>query len=103
MNSSSEFEKTVDEVSRRFGFSTDLTDSHTVTLTFDDGLLNQYETAGEILRRRGIPAIVFVAGDVIDAEPLGTLVTDKILLWNQFAPDESSLYSELFHRVMNFG
>ena len=89
MNSSSEFEKTVDEVSRRFGFSTDLTDSHTVTLTFDDGLLNQYETAGEILRRRGIPAIVFVAGDVIDAEPLGTLVTDKILLWNQFAPDEA--------------
>lgn len=83
------FERVVDEIGKRFGFSVDLDDPKTVTLTFDDGLVNQCEIAGESLLRHGIPAIMFVAGDVIDATPADTLVTDKILLWNQFAPDDA--------------
>lgn len=84
-----EFVRKVDEVAKRFHFSTDLHDPSTVTITFDDGTLNEYEVAGEALRARQIPAILFVAGDVIGAGPERALVTDKILVWNQFAPDEA--------------
>ena len=89
MDTLQDFERVVDEIGKRFGFSVNLNDPQTVTLTFDDGLVNQCEVAGESLLRRGIPAIMFVAGDVVDATPVDTLVTDKILLWNQFAPDDA--------------
>lgn len=89
MESASVFRKKIDEVAKRFGFSNDLDDPKTVTITFDDGTLNECEVAGEILREKGIPAYIFVAGDVIDAPPERALVTDKILLWNRFAPDEA--------------
>lgn len=89
MECASEFRNKIDEVAKRFRFSTDLNDPSTATITFDDGTLNEYEVAGEVLRMRKIPAILFVAGDVIDATPDKALVTDKILLWNRFAPDEA--------------
>ena len=89
LETASAFRKKIDEVAKRFGFSTDLGDPRTATITFDDGTLNECEVAGEILREKGIPAYIFVAGDVIDATPGGALVTDKILVWNRFAPDEA--------------
>ena len=61
MDTLQDFEKIVDEIGKRFGFSVDLDDPKMVTLTFDDGLVNQCEIAGESLLRRGIPAIMFVA------------------------------------------
>lgn len=84
-----EFARKIDEVSKRFGFSTDLNDPKTATLTFDDGTLNEYEVAGEYLRKRGIPAILFVAGDIVGADSEHSLVIDRILVWNQFAPDDA--------------
>jgi len=89
MESVSEFTRKIDEISKRFSFSTDLQDVKSATITFDDGMVNQYEVAGEILRRKNIPAILFVAGDVIDAMSDETLITDKILLWNGLAPDDA--------------
>ena len=89
MESVSEFKKKIQEISNVFCFSTDLNDPKTVTVTFDDGMINQCEVAGKILHERGIPAIMFVAGDVIDVAADDTLVTDKILLWNRLAPDDA--------------
>jgi len=107
--SASEFTSIIDEVSRRFYCSTDFDDARTCTITFDDGYLNQYEVAARILSRRGIPAVIFVAGDVIGKScPEDALVVDKLILWCQHAPDErarkafgvfSSRY-ELFYRYV---
>lgn len=84
-----DFKMKLDEMAKHFSFSTDLNDPKSVTIAFDDGTLNEAEIAGEILCERNIPAILFVAGDIIDAKPEETLVTDKILLWCALAPDEA--------------
>lgn len=90
METASAFRRKIDEMAMRFRFSADLDDAKTVTIAFDDGTLNECEIAGEILREKGIPACMFVAGDIIDARPEDALVTDKLLIWNEFAPDESA-------------
>ena len=87
--SESEFKRIVDEIGRRFEFSVDLFDPATVTLTFDDGYLNQYEVAGRVLMDKGIGAILFAAGDLIDSkEPL---VVDKLLHWTAYSPTVKDL------------
>lgn len=82
------FRGIIREVKQRFLFSTDLTDSKTVTITFDDGYLNQYEIAGRILQDEGdIPAILFVAGDILNNNiPEQALVVDQLLHWVAYAP-----------------
>lgn len=86
-NKVSDFVKIIDEVCRKYKFSTDVMDGSTATITFDDGYLNQYEIAGKILSSRGIPAIIFVAGDNMSAtEPNRSLVVDQLLHWCGYAP-----------------
>lgn len=87
--SASEFREKVQVIASRFAISNDLNDPKLVTLTFDDGTLNEYEIAGEILREMNMPATLFVSGDIINADVSNTLVTDKILLWCKFAPEEA--------------
>lgn len=82
----SDFRKILDEVSRKFTFSTNIWDVDTVTLTFDDGFLNQYEVGGAVLAERGIPAIIFPAEEVIDSKPENTLSVDLLLHWCWYAP-----------------
>lgn len=89
MERTSSFRRKIEEIAKRFRFSTDFDDPSTATLAFDDGTLNECEIAGGILREKDIPACIFVAGDVIDARPENSLVTDRILIWNEFAPDEA--------------
>lgn len=89
MDTATDFKQMIAEMGRRFEFSTDISDTHSATITFDDGLVSQYEVAGEILRSKGIPAIVFVAGDAIEATPETTLVTDRLIAWTYFAPDSA--------------
>ena len=89
MDTDSEFKRIIEEMGNRFKFSTDLMDANSATITFDDGLVSQYEIAGEILRAQNIPAIVFVAGDAIGATPETTLVTDRLIVWTYFAPDNA--------------
>ena len=100
MLTESDFKLVVNEISTRFKFSTDLADTTTVTLTFDDGFLNQYMIAGKILNKENISAIIFVAGDVIDATAEKTLITEKILIWNYFAPDTAvkKVFGEIIPR-----
>ena len=75
----SDFEKILDEIERKFAFSTDLQDAKTATITFDDGYQNQYEVAFPTLQKRGVKAFLFVAGDLTGGR--GTLMIDKLLHW----------------------
>lgn len=76
-NSESGFRLIVGEIAKRYRFSTDVWDAKTCTITFDDGYVNQAEIAGRVLGEMGIPAILFVAGDLIGStEPL---LIDKLL------------------------
>lgn len=75
--SESGFRLIIGEIEKRYCFSTDVWDAKTCTITFDDGYVNQAEIAGQVLGEMGIPAILFVAGDLIGStEPL---LIDKLL------------------------
>ena len=76
-NSESGFRLIVGEIAKRYRFSTDVWDAKTCTITFDDGYVNQAEIAGRVLGEMGIPAILFVAGDLIGGK--GPLLIDKLL------------------------
>ena len=81
-----DFRKIVHELKKRRSFSTDIFDSRSLTITFDDGYLNQYEIAAKILSAEGdIPAIIFPSGDVANGQ---TLLVDKLLYWVAHVPKE---------------
>jgi peptidoglycan/xylan/chitin deacetylase (PgdA/CDA1 family) len=87
-NKESDFRRIILEIRRKFRFSNDVLDPRTITLTFDDGYLNQYEIAGAILEEFKIPAILFVSGDIINAKHANqALVVDQLLHWGGFAPN----------------
>lgn len=76
-NSESGFRLIVGEIAKKYRFSTDVFDTKTCTITFDDGYVNQVEVAGRVLDEMGIPAILFVAGDLIGGK--GPLLVDRLL------------------------
>lgn len=76
-NSESGFRLIVEEIAKKYRFSTDVWDAKTCTITFDDGYVNQVEVAGRVLDEMEIPAILFVAGDLIGGK--GPLLVDKLL------------------------
>ena len=75
------FRQKVRLMKSRFKIGNDLSDARQLTITFDDGYLNQSEVAGRILKEEGdLPAIIFAAGRMIDnAEPSKALVVDLLL------------------------
>lgn len=81
----SDFQKIILECGKKFSFSLDLLDADTLTVTFDDGYENQYSTAFKYLKEQGIPAYLFVSGDLLAGE---TLLIDKLLHWVSEAPIE---------------
>lgn len=82
-NRLSDFIRIVDECGKKFRFTTDLFDAKTLTITFDDGYHNQYSVAFDALRKRGVSAYLFLAGDV------GKVLTiDKLLHWVAEVPVE---------------
>lgn len=82
-NRLSDFEKIIDECSRRFRVSTDILDANTITITFDDGYKNQYTTAFKSLRVRGIPAYIFVSGECLAGR---SLCVDLLTHWISGVP-----------------
>ena len=107
----SRFEALMRRLCRRYRFSADFDDPSTLTVTFDDGYRCQFETAGEILRRLGVPAVVFVSGALRGADrPEQALVVDRLLYWASYAPMEAlagfagaavSSSAEFWHEFMN--
>lgn len=83
------FRDIIRALKKRWKFSTDMYDVESVTITFDDGYLNQFAIAGRILEEEGnIPAILFTSGLVIDADtPSKALVVDKLLHWVAGVPE----------------
>lgn len=69
------------ECRRKFQVSLDLLDPKTVTFTFDDGYLNQYEIVFRELNKIGVKAYVFWSGAVD-----GPLVIDRLRYWRLYAP-----------------
>ena len=93
-NSLTEFRTIIDEIAKRFGFSLDIDDPKTVTITFDDGYRNQVEVAGKYLLSRNIPAVLFVSGRLLASGDNGTigdntLIIDLLLHWISYAPNGS--------------
>lgn len=88
-NSVEDFKFIIEEVRKRFDYSVDVFDPRTVTITFDDGFLNQYEIAGRILDEMGhIPAIIFTVGDVLDnGNPESVIIVEQLLHWVTYAPN----------------
>ena len=82
--SDEQFKQILGIVGERYGFSNDLSDTTTCTISFDDGYLNQYEVAGKILRERHIPAILFLASNLENTEQ--PLAVDRHLFWKQQVP-----------------
>lgn len=76
-------------IKSRFKISTNVFDSGTATITFDDGYKNQSEIAGRILKEEGnIPAIVFATGRMLNNDkPCDALVVDLLLHWTWLAPN----------------
>lgn len=84
-NRLSDFVRIVEECRKRFPISTELFDAKTLTITFDDGYRNQYSTAFKTLQKMGVPAYVFVSGDVLEGKGL---LIDRLLHWVAEAPIE---------------
>lgn len=87
-HSASQFRAIVRELKKRWCFSNDLSDVGKATITFDDGNVNQYEIAAEILKEEGnIPAIIFCSGGQREGVSNG-LIVDKLCFWASYAPIE---------------
>lgn len=88
MNETS-FRACIRELKKHFRFSTDVTDSQTLTVSFDDGWRNQYTTAARVLQEEGdVPAILFVSGEMIDnADPFHSLAMELVAHWTRFVPE----------------
>ena len=109
--SASRFEAMMRRLCRRYRFSADFDDPSTLTVTFDAGYRCQFETAGERLRRLGVPAVVFVSGALRNADrPERALAVDRLLYWASYAPMEAlagfagaavSSRAEFWHEFMN--
>lgn len=84
----SSFKQIIEEIATVYQFSLDFDDPSTVTITFDDGYSNQVEIAGDYLIERGIPAYLFVSGQLISSESnkSETLIIDKLLHWISYVP-----------------
>ena len=81
----SEFRNILREIGRFYTFSTNFDDTGSVTLTFDDGFLNQYEIVPEVLGE--IPAVLFVAGSNLDREELKDApAVDLLTVWLAHTP-----------------
>lgn len=88
-DSASDFRRVIRELRKHFRFSVDFSDASTLTITFDDGYLNQYEIAARILREEGdIPAVLFATGRALRATcPNEALIVDQLTHWVGLAPE----------------
>jgi len=105
-NRLSDFIAIVKECGRHFRFSTDMFDTESLTITFDDGYRCQYTVAFRALAKLHIPAYVFVAGDVKKGDGL---IVDRLLHWVAEVPlkyipngDRKSYWTQtIWPRFMN--
>ncbi|SCJ39140.1 polysaccharide deacetylase family sporulation protein PdaB [uncultured Clostridium sp.] len=81
----SEFIRHLEIIKRRFDIGLDLYNADEVTITFDDGYLNQYLIASEILDKYGIKAYFFYSGDLLEDRDI--LSIDRIQYWLDYVKE----------------
>ena len=75
------FKAIVDQCARHFKFSTEWMNPNTLTITFDDGYLNQYSVAYRHLKACGISAVLFFSPGTRNV-----LAIDKMVAWRCRVP-----------------
>lgn len=85
----SSFQKQIAILEERFKVDTDLDNSFSATITFDDGYLNQYVVAHKLMKEKNLTGYFFCAADLImDQE---TLDVDQLQYWFSYVP--AGIYS----------
>jgi len=82
--SSSVFEFQLNEIAKKFKFTTQLNKSATCVITFDDGYKNNYNVALPILDLYAVKAIFFITYDLVIKGK--TLWVDLIMMWCSYVP-----------------
>ena len=87
-DSETSFRRKVRFLKRKWKIDTNFNNPKSVTLTFDDGFVNEIEIAGRILGEEGVPAVLFAAiGLVGERDPMKCPVIDLITHWNAGVPN----------------
>lgn len=91
---------TLDEIGEHLASGAPLAE-HLAAVTFDDGYRDNYDVAFPILKRKGIPAAVFVVTDLVGRscwqihDRLFRLITRAFATWNDPRRDLSALLRDL--------
>lgn len=80
----SSFKKQLDIIEKRFGCTLDIYDKSKVTLTFDDGYLNQYSVASKIMDNKNMQGYFFCTANVINNNE--AFIMDKLQYWISYVP-----------------
>ena len=80
----SNFKKHLDIINKNFSVGLDYRDPNQVTLTFDDGYINQYKVASKLLDKHNVLGYFFCAANLIEGEE--PLTIDKITYWLSYVP-----------------
>lgn len=89
----SSFRKQIEVINKKFHVSLDLDDKKSVTLTFDDGYLNQGLVASEILDENNINGYFFCVEDLINRNK--ALDMDLLQYWISYIPLGNYLIKEI--------
>jgi peptidoglycan/xylan/chitin deacetylase (PgdA/CDA1 family) len=74
----SELEKQIQLIKKRCQVGLNIYDNNQVTITFDDGYLNQYSIASKILDKHNLKGYFFYCANLLEQD---TLLIDKIQYW----------------------
>ncbi len=81
----SNFRKHIEIMKKNFNIGLNYMNPSEITLTFDDGYLNQYTVASKILNENDIKGYFFCAADLILGDSM--LSADKISYWISYVPN----------------
>ena len=80
----SSFRKQIEVIKKKFDFDLDIYNPKTITLTFDDGYLNQCIVASKILDENNLKGYFFCVADLINNRK--TLDMDMLQYWMSYVP-----------------
>lgn len=96
------FSMKIREIEKHFSITTDLNDSNSLTITFDDGYCNEYEIVRSVVGDN-VKGIIFISGQLINNEnPVEALTVDLLMHWIELVPDGTYFidYPAIAHREL---
>lgn len=81
----SSFKAQLEIMKKKFKISNALEDSKAITITFDDGYLNQYEIASRLMDRYNMKGYFFCVGDLISKGE--TILMDRLQYWISYVEE----------------